>query len=273
MPTTRLNASQPIADQLESGEDICIITKEALQLIIRENADERKDQTDLSRRIAVSLERIADCMDGMKDNATTTSATLCQKLDDLTATIKNSNTSFMTSSTDVDEYLSKRKSLAVKIARHEALSEYYSEQIQVPFIRKEFRVKVNKNASETDLRHRRKQAIDNVNYEIAIMQDRLIEFGEQKNKLDEKIEKFLQQNEDSRAEISEQVKNIDLKAREDYTRDKLSLIKKTDEEEKRTITEFLLSFQGEERDSSGQRDSKNSRGGRKSRPPRRGQKH
>ena len=89
MPVTRFNANQPIADQLESGEDICIITKEALQLIIRENADARKDQADLSRRIAVSLERIADCMDGMKD-VTTTSATVCQKLDDLTTTIKNS---------------------------------------------------------------------------------------------------------------------------------------------------------------------------------------
>ena len=133
------------------------------------------------------------------------------------------------------------------IARHEALSEYYSEQLEVPFVRKE---------SETDLRHRRKQAIDNVNCEIAIMQDRLIEFGEQQKKLDERIEKFLQQNEDSRADISEQVKNIDLKAKEDYTRDKLSLIKKTDEEEKKIITEFLLSFQGDERDSSGQRDSK-----------------
>lgn len=112
--------------------------------------------------------------------------------------------------------------------------------------------------------------MDNVKCETAIMQDRLVELNENKHKLDEKIEKFLKQNEDSREEISEQVNKMDVKTKEDYVRDKLSLIKKTDEEDKRTNTEFLLSFLGEERDSSAHRDPKNLRGRKKSRPPWRG---
>ena len=52
--------------------------------------------------------------------------------------------------------------------------------------------------TETDLRHRRKEAMDNVKCETAIMQDRLVELNENKHKLDEKIEKFLKQNEESR---------------------------------------------------------------------------
>ena len=271
MPYTRLNSNQTIAEQLGSVEDVCFITKEALDLLVREMADARRDQIEIDRNIAQSLEKIANSMAEMSANAVSTSANLCQKLDDLTVALKSSNATLSAQSTSVDEYLKQRKSIAEKIARHELVSSYYDELLkeQSPFARKEFRQKVNKNASETDLRHRRQQTIDNVKVEINLMQDRLTEFNEKKRKLDEKIDIFLQQNEDSRLEIQEQVQAIDRKAREEYERDKLSLMKKTDEEEKRTTNEYLISFQGEERDSSSQREnSKNSRGRYHRRPPR-----
>ena len=105
--------------------------------------------------------------------------------------------------------------------------------------------------------------------EIAIMQDRLVEFNARKDNLNQKIENFLQKNEDSRLDITEQITRMDNLAIEDYAK-KISWMKKTDAEEKRTLNEFLLAFQGKERDSSGDRRSPmNSRRGRyNQRPPR-----
>ena len=84
---------------------------------------------------------------------------------------------------------------------------------------------------------------------------------------------FTKNHESSRDEISARVQKMETKTRKEYERDKLSLLKKTDAEEKRVLTEYLLTFQGEElKTRSGK--SKNSTKGdsAKRRPPWRGHK-
>ena len=76
------------------------------------------------------------------------------------------------------------------------------------------------------------------------MQDRLIEFGEKKRELEEKIESFLLKNEDQRTKITERLTNDDQKARHDYKK-KILLMRNTDAEEKKTLANYLLKFQGE----------------------------
>ena len=87
------------------------------------------------------------------------------------------------------------------------------------------------------------------------MQDRLIEFGEKKRELEEKIESFLQKNEDQRTNIAERLTNDDQKAKQDYQR-KISLMRNTDSQEKKTLANYLLKFQGEKSDNSNSGRSK-----------------
>ena len=157
---------------------------------------------------------------------------LSVKLDSLIEAVKHSNT-VTAAPSDVEEHLKQRKSLTERIVRNEFVTAYYDELLQEdrPFVRKEFRTKVHKNASDTDLRDRRQQTIDNVKWEIKIMQDRMVEFRDKKQKLDEKIEEFLKQNESSRVDVAERMQRMDTKTKEGYERDKLSLMKKTDAEE------------------------------------------
>ena len=223
--------------------------------------------------LAQSLEKIANTMAEMSTNVVNTSTTLSEKLDSLIEAVKQNNTSTSTTSI-VDEHLKQRKSLTERIVRNEFVTAYYNELLgeEKPFVRKEFRTKVHKNASDTDLRNRRQQTIDNVKWEIKIMQDRIIEFNEKKLKLDEKIEEFLKRNENYREEITQSVQRMDTEAREEYERDKLSFMKQTDAEEKRFLTEYLLKFEGEDTNTRSNK-SKNLRGQPSNRrPPRRGHK-
>lgn len=112
------------------------------------------------------------------------------------------------------------------------------------FARKAFRTKVNANASEIELGHRQHQTIDNVKREIKIMQDRMVEFQKRKQTLEEKIQHFLQENEDSRTKIQTRIANEDRDANSNYGK-KLALMKKTDQSEKITLTNYLLKFQGD----------------------------
>ena len=146
MPSTRLNPSQSIAEQLLSREDLCLITKEALDVLVRENADTRREQMEIQRSIAQSLEIISRTMAESNVQSSSKSATLCQKLDDLTEVIKQSNASLSNTSTNVDQFLKQRKHITEKIARHQLLSAYYDELLneQSPFVRREFRTKVQK---------------------------------------------------------------------------------------------------------------------------------
>ena len=261
MPTTRSNLK---GDQSSSDpEEVCYITRDALESLIREVADSRSQQMETNQNIAQSLEKIANTMAEMSTNVVNTSTTLSDKLDSLIEAVKLNNTT--TSTTIVDEHLKQRKSLTERIVRNELVTSYYNELLgeEKPFVRKEFRTKVHQNVSDTDIRNRRQQTIDNVKWEIKIMQDRLIELNEKKSILDRKIEEFLVRNEDSRENIVQRMQKMETKTREEYERDKLSLMKRTDAEEKRFLTEYLLIFHGEE--TNGCNKSKNLKGQQKNR--------
>ena len=269
MPTTRSNLK---GDQSSSDpEEVCYITRDALESLIREVADSRSQQMETNQNIAQSLEKIANTMAEMSTNVVNTSTTLSEKLESLIEAVKQNNTT--TSTTTVDEHLKQRKSLTERIVRNELVTSYYNELLgeEKPFVRKEFRTKVHQNASDTDIRNRRQQTIDNVKWEIKIMQDRLIEFNEKKSIRDTKIEEFLKRNEDSRENIMQRMQKMETKIREEYERDKLSLMKRTDAEEKRFLTEYILTFHGEETNACNK--PKNLKGQQKNRrPPRRGNK-
>ena len=168
MPTTRNN---PTGKQASSDPDeVCYITRDALESLIREVADSRSQQMETNQILAQSLEKIANTMAEMSTNVANTSTTLSEKLDSLIEAVKQNNTSTSTTSILV-EHLKQRKSLTERIVRNEFVTAYYNELLgeEKPFVRKEFRTKVHKNASETDLRNRRQQTIDNVKWEINIM--------------------------------------------------------------------------------------------------------
>ena len=74
-----------------------------------------------------------------------------------------------------------------------------------PFVRLEFRTKVNKNTSETSLAHRRKQTIDNVQVEINIMKDNIKNWTEKRNKMDEKLQEYLSVHPEEEVEVNERM--------------------------------------------------------------------
>ena len=215
-------------------------------MIIRENAEFRRLHLEKTLSIAQSLEQIAKGFSDTSDLLVSNSAKICQKLDGLIEVIKQNSTSFTPAPSNIDGVLKHRKTLVEKIVRHELLSNYYDELIneEQPFARKVLRTKVNKNASQIDLRHRQLQTIDNVKREILIMQDRLIEFDKKKKILDEKIETYLKSNESARAWITDKVVEDDREAMASY-RKKLLIMKKTDLKEKGIVTNYLLKFKGD----------------------------
>ena len=114
-------------------------------------------------------------------------------------------------------------------------------------MRSEFRIKVNKNATESCLEHRRKQAVDNINVEINIMRNNVKNWSERKRIIDEKLEEFISQNEDQRPDLSEKMTKQDKQCRDEFEKG-FSKMKNTDAEEKNTITEFLLKTEGSKED-------------------------
>ena len=190
------------------------------------------------------MEQIANGLASTSELILSNSANICQKLDGLIDAIKYKNTS-STPPPSIDGVLKHRKTLVEKIVRHELLLNYYNELIneEKPFARKALRTKVNKNASQIDLRHRQLQTIDNVKREILIMQDRLIEFQKKKQLLEENLDSLLKSDETAHAWITDRIAEDDREAKVSYEK-KLSMMKKTDLKEKRTVTNYLLKFKG-----------------------------
>ena len=277
MPRTKIvETSKSIAEYFDSAEDtFCVITKDALEGIIQQNADiQQKNQQknldiqqkyldmqqksmDIHQSIKESNESISRSLDLLARTVTSThtqhqtqSNTLHKKLDDLTEAIKSRPT--LTASApeiNLDSQFKYRKDLSNKIVRAESLSTYYEELLNEdsPFVRSEFRTKVNKNATESCLEHRRKQTMDNVNVEINIMRDNVKIWSERKRLIDEKLEKFISQNEDQRSVLNEKMTKQDKQCIDEFEKG-FAKMKNTDAEEKNTITEFLLKTESSNED-------------------------
>ena len=187
MPTTtRSDAIQieMMLDELKNSENgFCIISRSILELLIQENMQQRSTSNQILKNLTRSIDSLNEVLERSCTLHTSTNNDLLSKLDTLIEKISNNNyDSTQTNSRDVfdniDSELKKRKETIEKITRNEELSKYYqslSEEAQ-PFVRWEFRTHVNKTTGERELTHRRKQAIDKVKTEIAVMQDRVLDY-------------------------------------------------------------------------------------------------
>jgi hypothetical protein len=137
-----------------------------------------------------------------------------------------------------------------------------------PFVRREFRTHVSKTTSESVLEIRRKQAINTVEIEISVLHDQLSSCTEKQRKLDENISKYFQEMDEAEThKIKERMNEQEQKIADDYEKTKLAFFKKFDENEKATITEYLLKVTDDKDRNQG---PKNYRGQNRRRPPRRG---
>ena len=276
MPRSRIvETSKALAELVGGNEDcLCIITEDALENILQENANIHHKLHDVQKSISesnVSISRSLDMLVKTASHIHTKSQehsdALLNKLDGLIETVKSKPT--LTASTpeiNIESQLKYRKDLTSKIIRADRLSAYYEEQLsETPaFVRHEFRTKVNKNATESSLVHRRKQTTDNVTVEINIMRDNIKNWTEKKQKIEEKLEEFLAQNEDQRTELSDKIIKQETQCKDEFEKGFIK-IKKTDEEEKFELSDYLIETD-EDKDAS----SKNFRGRGSNRGRRRG---
>ena len=215
------------------------------------------------------MDRLADIMENMSDQATTSTSNLDSRLDKLIEAVSRNNIKAAAPS-DIDELFSNRKQVIERRVRNEKLHTYYQELLNEdpPFVRREFRTHVNKTTPEGELEHRRKQAVNTVETEISIMKDRVTTCAEKQRKLEENIQKHLQElNDPAESEaITERMTKQERKITDEYEKVKMTFFRNFDTNEKVNITEFLVKF-SDEKD---RQNSKNSRGRGNRRPPRRG---
>ena len=119
---TRLNLSQPISEQLDISEDLCVITKESLELLITETLTERKRANDINEGISKALNLMATNFDALSGKMDDASLMLATKLDSLIETISTNNTIITSSITSsktprahtVDSQINKRNQVYEK---------------------------------------------------------------------------------------------------------------------------------------------------------------
>ena len=120
---TRLNPRRSTIRRSMSIGDICLITKDSLEVIIRENAENRKLHMESLQNMEKSLDRISQCMIIMNEHATTSANSLCQKLDGLIEAIsQNNKAATKPPPCRIDETLKHCKTLVEKMVRHKLLS-------------------------------------------------------------------------------------------------------------------------------------------------------
>ena len=145
--------SRIFLDDLDKDDALVIITRESLNLILSENASLQQKTLDLNQNVQRTLDRLATIMETMTQQAATNNSNLHEKLDLLMRTMSRNNVT--TSSFDVETFFKQRKEVLQQKCRSENLSEYYDELLgeEKPFVRKQYRTKVNKNTPERELEH------------------------------------------------------------------------------------------------------------------------
>ena len=259
---TRGDSSQleTVLDELKNSSDgFCVIPKSMMELLIQENIQHRSNSNKVLQTLTRSIDSLNVLLEKTCTIQSSTNNDICTKLDALIEKLSNNNNNIVSSQTNtqdafnIDSELKKRKETVEKITRNEELSKYYQKLIEEdqPFVRREFRTQVNKTTGERELIHRRKQAVDKVKTEIAVMQDRVVEYL-QKTSIDERIQTYIAANEDSKTEIEEQMNAQDRTAKELFERNTLMKLKQTDDDEKMNTFEYLLKFSDHSLNSRGQ---------------------
>ena len=252
--TTRLESTQldNLVEELKKSEGFCILPSSALEMMLQDNKLLRTATHDLNTRVATAIERIAEAIENLNGHfeknstqQTNNNSELVRRLDSLIEKVANNNSLSSTQEgTDIESELKKRKETLEKIIRNEETSSYYSKLSQEtqPFVRREYRTHVNKTTTERELVHRRQQAIDKVNVEIAIMQDRVTEYNEKKLVIDQAIEEYLTSHEDAREDIEAKMATQERTLRETFQRNTLAKMKESDDKEKMNSFEYLLKY-------------------------------
>ena len=266
---TRLESAGQVdafLEELKQSSGICVIPKESLELLIRDNINLHTATQQLNEEMVESIEKLNAFHERNATEQTEARRDLNERLDTLKEKISMNNPLSQQSSFDVESELKKRKDIIEKQTRNQEISKYYDELLNEPepFVRPEFRTRVNKTTTERELVHRRQQAIERVKTEIKVMEDRVVEWTEKKNELDQRFEEYLSANEEKRTDIERQMEAQVRTIKENFERTSLAKLKKTDDDEKLKSFEYLLKV------SNNSNDALNYRGQSSRTRPRRG---
>ena len=264
MPLTRLESSGHVETLVEGlkGSQFCIVSNETMEMILRDNfrvtneahrINERLmdaidklnsfQETTALGRITLAMEKLTQQNELEAIRETQSKDVLIERLDQLIEKISLSNSSLQEDNSNIIESeLRKRKETIEKLIRNKEMSKYYEDLLDEPepFVRREFRTRVNRTTTERELVHRRQQAIERVRTEIKIMQDRVLEYTEKKNAIDGRITEFLTNHEENRTEVEQQMTHQDRSTKEIFERNTMTKLKKTDDEEKMNTYEYLI---------------------------------
>ena len=231
MPTTtRLDSKSAhidtLIEEVKNSGGVCILPSSALEMILSDNRNLKLETHDLNvkvttsiERVTVAIEKLNECFEASNTQAMNNNNELIQRLDLLIDKVSmNNSLSSTQEETNVEAELKRRKDVTEKIIRNEEMSNYYAALIieDQPFVRREFRTHVNQNTSESELVHRRQQSIDKANTEIKIMQDRVAEFKQKRDAIEEKIERYLTTHEDVRTSITERMQTQERTLRDTF---------------------------------------------------------
>ena len=236
-PINRLN----ITGHMDNNNDaLVIITRESLNLLLRENSSLQQKMLEINQNVERTLERLAVVMETTSQQATRHNSTLNKKLDTL-INIVSKNT--IKPDINIDAILEERTKVLKQKCRSEKLSGYYEELLNEdsPFVRKEFRTRVNENTPEYELKHRRQHSINKVKTEILILEDRVTRCTEKQKQLDSNIREYLETEVDQRKRerIQSRVEKEESQIHEDYINHQMAFFKRFDSNEKETIPDFL----------------------------------
>ena len=235
-----------------------------------------KTFTKVLRKQEATCKELATKLDSLNENIVNSSERFADQMDAALTRIGDqfkqqpSPTPLQNDSFDIESTVRRRNLLTEKIVRSELLSEYFQHLLDepTPFAPREHRTKVQKNTPERDLKHRRKQTINTVNTEIALMQDRIADWQEQNRVLDAQINDYCTTHEDQRDEILTRVNTHYAKYKDTYSNNNMAKRKEEDEEEKKSDFDFLLSIVDEEEAPSSKNERGRNQTKRGRRPPR-----
>ena len=232
-----------IIEELKNSENICIIPKDVISLILQDNIQLHKVTARLNERATEAIEKLTEILSRTANEQSTHTSDLNERLDRLIERVSTNNSFVQPSEpNDVDSMLKKRREAVEKLTRNEELSKYYEQLINEPepFVRREFRTRVNQTTTERELVHRRQQAIEKVQTEIKIMRDRIEEYTEKKRRIETSIQEYIASNEEKRGDIENKMSTQSRMTKEKFNRTTLRKLKQTDDQEKMNCQEYLI---------------------------------
>ena len=224
---------------------------------------------DTQRSTNEALTKIAMALESMNTFSNDQSTNLLSKVDDLISKISSSNTILNSNQpTITDESL---KQLAYKkcnkeqqIRRANELSQYYAELLahEPPYAHRQYRTKVNRNTPEFEKKIHSDNTVQKVKQEIHLMQERVKNWTDEVQSLEDEIAATIDQLDVQRAEkFNKLLKEESDKQLNEWT-DKFASYKRTIRVDIESgASQYLLKYSDEDNsdsDNNGDKQSKNS---------------